>query len=55
MILKGQAPMVVAEGNLIEVACGDCKRLKRRDGDPVVRVLHRFNLAGDLVESVSEY
>lgn len=37
---------VIVEGNLIEVACRDCRRGRR------VRVLHRFDVLGNLVETV---
>ena len=38
---------VVISGNLMEFKCRDCAR-----GRPGVVVLHRFNIAGDLVETV---
>lgn len=38
--------------NLLEFACRDCSRDARRDGQGQVRVLHRFDLAGRLVETV---
>lgn len=37
---------VIVEGNLIEVACRDCRRGRR------VQVLHRFDVLGNLVETV---
>ena len=39
----------IVEGNLIEFACDKCKR---RVG--AHRVLHRFDLAGELIETVVE-
>lgn len=51
MLQRGQVP-AVAEGNLLEFACADCRRLRRQEGEGVALVLHRFNLAGDLIESV---
>lgn len=42
----------IVNGNLVELACSDCKRTLRKQGRPVARVLHRFNLAGELVESI---
>jgi len=50
LLLSGGKPQVV-EGNLIEFACDDCKRTMRQRGDVVTRVLHRYNLAGELVET----
>jgi hypothetical protein len=38
--------------NLVELACQDCKVRMRREGRAVARVLHRFNLAGELVETL---
>ncbi len=52
LLLEGDRPHIV-EGNLIEFACDDCKRSLRQRGEQVVRVLHRYNLAGDLVETVT--
>jgi hypothetical protein len=40
---------VIVEGNLIEVACTDCRQL-RNDPD-VLRVVHRFNVIGEAVET----
>lgn len=50
LLIDGGRPKIV-EGNLIELSCPDCKRRLRQEGQSIVRVLHRFNLAGDLVES----
>jgi len=45
----------MTEGNLMELACRDCTQAARRDGQPGnTRILHRFNLLGELVESVAE-
>ena len=44
-----------SEGNLLELSCRDCSVKARKEGYPHnTRVLHRFNLAGELVESVAE-
>jgi hypothetical protein len=53
LFLKVDRPTVVA-GNLIEVACVDCRNTARHTGKTVTRVLHRFNVVGDLVETVWE-
>lgn len=50
-LMSGERPHVT-DGNLIEVACDDCKRSMRQQGKVVARVLHRFNIAGELIESV---
>lgn len=52
LLVRGEKPVVV-EGNLIEFACDDCKKtLRQQQAGPVTRVLHRYNLAGELVETV---
>lgn len=50
LVLARETPRIVP-GNLIELACSDCKQTQRRRDPSVVRVLHRFNLVGELVES----
>ncbi len=50
MIAKGEKLKVV-EGNLIEFSCDNCKKLQRQQRD-VFRVLHRYDLAGEFVETV---
>jgi hypothetical protein len=42
----------VQPDNLIELACTDCKVRLRREGTSVARVLHRFNMAGELVTTL---
>ena len=49
-VVAGEHPKIV-EGNLVELSCDDCKRTLRQQGGPGLRVLHRYNLLGDLVES----
>lgn len=44
----------VNDDNLMEIACRDCARNARHFDPSVRRVLHRFNFAGQLVESVVE-
>lgn len=44
----------VNDDNLMEISCRDCTRTARRSDPGVVRVLHRFNFIGELVESVVE-
>lgn len=50
LLVRGDQPTIV-EGNLIEFSCEDCRRILRKRGEVVHRVLHRYNLAGDLVET----
>lgn len=45
-------PTPVVDGNLIELACDDCKRKARREDPTVLRVFHHFNLLGELVETI---
>lgn len=43
---------IVCDGNLVEVACPECARRLRRSGDPQVRlVLHRYDIAGECIET----
>jgi hypothetical protein len=51
LILEKQVPSVV-DGNLLEMACYDCARTARIHNPDVLRVLHRYNLVGELIESV---
>lgn len=55
MVSSGEPPPVNADLNLIEMACGDCARVERKEDPEVFRILHRFDLAGTLVESVIVY
>jgi hypothetical protein len=41
----------IVEGNLIEIACEWCKQSERMKGVRCRRVLHRYNVAGELVET----
>lgn len=49
----GEVPHVT-DGNLIELACGECKRSRRLTDPTVIRVLHRYDLSGDLIETKVE-
>lgn len=47
----GGKPTVV-DGNLVEFHCRDCtKALRSTSPTPVERVLHRFDVSGQLVET----
>lgn len=52
--LSGERPQYVHPDNLIELNCPDCKWRAKRAGRPVRRVVHRFDLAGNLVETFTE-
>src|SRR5690606_31362119 len=49
---SGERPQVSDDGLLVEFACSDCAKELRRAGYDVARVLHRYNVVGELVESV---
>lgn len=51
--LSGESPRYV-DGNLIEFACPECRRLYRQRGVTVDRVLHQYNFLGELVSTVTE-
>lgn len=46
--ISGEKPKYV-DGNLLEIACSDCKRELRKQGVEIVRVLHYFNFVGELI------
>lgn len=50
LLQSGEKPKIV-EGNLIEMHCNDCVRLIRKTGRPMFRVLHRYDLSGELIET----
>jgi len=47
---EGKKP-VYLEDNTVEFACSDCARAARREGRDVLRVLHRYNFIGELVDT----
>lgn len=51
--LRSREALIDPGTNLVEVACDDCKKSARRLGHDVGPVLHRFNLLGECVETVS--
>lgn len=53
LIQEGKKP-VITDGNLIEFACQNCKKSYNLENIRCVRVLHRYNLAGELIETVFE-
>lgn len=52
--LNGEIPSYVYPDNLIELRCEDCRAALRKRGVRVKRVLHRFNLAGSLIETLTD-
>lgn len=54
LLIAGERPHVV-EGNLIEFACPECAKASRMRNPKVYRILHRFNLLGELVESLEVF
>jgi len=48
--LSGVRPPVTQD-NLIELSCQDCRRSLSRAGRAVSLVLHRYDIAGSLVET----
>lgn len=53
LVTDGERPVVVQPGNLMEFFCKVCTRNAREMDHSVRRVLHRFDLAGSLVESLT--
>jgi hypothetical protein len=52
--LSGEQPSYIQPDNLIEMACWDCRKLLERSGRKVNRVLHRYDMAGNLVSTLVE-
>lgn len=48
----GEQPSFVRPENLIELNCESCKLSRRRSGQRVARVLHRYDILGSLVETL---
>lgn len=44
----------VQPDNLIEFSCSDCSNRLSRAGDRSLRVLHRYNVLGELIQTVTE-
>jgi hypothetical protein len=54
LLVAGELPSYVHPDNLIELACDECKASLRRQGVSVSRVLHRFDLTGALVATLTD-
>lgn len=50
-VLRESGRVPVDSSNLMELACRDCARTLRRSDPTVARVVHRYDLLGNLVES----
>lgn len=49
--LTGEKPKYTQD-NLVEIACGDCARAARKNGEHVKQVLHYFNFIGECVKTI---
>jgi hypothetical protein len=47
--LIGSPTAEIVAGNSIEITCGGCRDSGRREGRTVLRVVHEFNLLGELI------
>jgi hypothetical protein len=54
LLVRGEFPSFVHPDNLIELACDECRVQLRKRGVSVNRVLHRYDLAGQLVETLTD-
>jgi hypothetical protein len=54
LLVSGELPSFVHPDNLIELPCDDCRGRLRKHGFRVTRVLHRFDLAGNLVATLTD-
>jgi hypothetical protein len=52
--LSGEFPSYIQPDNLIELSCEDCRFRLRKAGYQVKRVLHRYDLAGNLVATLTD-
>jgi hypothetical protein len=54
LLVSGDVPSFVRPDNLIELPCEDCRGRLRKRGINVRRVLHRFDLTGTLVATLTD-
>jgi hypothetical protein len=54
LLVAGEVPSFVQPDNLIELPCDDCRGRLRKHGVIVRRVLHRFDLTGQLVATLTD-
>lgn len=50
--IEGAVTMVNPELNCMELSCQDCCRTLRKEGHAVFRVLHRYAINAELIETV---
>lgn len=51
---SGEQPTYDVGGNLIQLSCPDCRKRLRRQGREVSRVIHAYNILGELVKTWAE-
>lgn len=54
LLVSGGSPSYVHPDNLIELPCDDCRSRLRKRGISVRHVLHRFDLTGGLVATLTD-
>lgn len=53
LLFDGGKPHIT-DGNLIELACDRCKEQEKKRTGRSLRFLHRYDLLGNLIETVTE-
>jgi hypothetical protein len=51
---KANEHIPIVEDNLMELYCSFCSRMSRKQDPTVKRVVHRYNLLGEMVESITQ-
>jgi hypothetical protein len=49
---QGEQPQYLHPDNLIEFTCYDCRHEMQQRGRTVKRVLHRYSMGGELIETL---
>lgn len=49
---RNETPSYVQPDNLIEFTCYDCRHEMERRGKRIKRVLHRYSMGGELIETL---
>ena len=52
--LGEESATYIEPGNLLEFTCSDCAKRLSRERQQALRVFHRFNFIGELVETLAE-
>lgn len=42
---------MIVEGNVVEVACPECRRIRRKQGEDVRLVIHQYDVLGECVHT----